>query len=291
MSPIPMYRKFLVLILILSSAYAGVIKPQEGKKFRDILVVSGNRSSYYTLDAQELVYSVKGPQRIKIYSRAVLSSKRSKSQPYGFEIQLNGDNPLKVSHKQKYSKGVKSPQHPNHYFSRAAIDYINVPAGVNQVTIRPKKRSGPVVVRVLEDKKAPRGKKKRVDALSEEEPIKLISKGKRLSYYALSKDHPLFVTLEGPVNLEITSRLGFSAQMGREEDYRIQVQDNGKVVGTYYFSTERSEITTVDGQNEIVPGSWRSCDVKLGKGMHEIKLRLMDKDRQVFVKLNQVMGD
>jgi hypothetical protein len=286
-----MFKKLILLTLILSSTFAGVIKPQDAKKQRDILIVSGNRSSYYTLDGQSLVYKVKGPQRIKIYSRAVLSSKKGKSKTFGFEVQLNGNQPLQVNHQQKYSKGVKSPQHPNHYYSKSALDYISVPAGVNEVTIRPKKRGERIVVRVLEDNNAPRGKKKRVDALSEEEPIKLISNDKRLSYYSLTKDHALFVTMEGPVNLEITSRLGFGPQMGREEDYRIQVLDNGKVVGTYYFSTDRSEVTTVDGQNGVVPGSWRSCDVKLGKGMHEIKLRLMDKDRQVFIKLNQIIGD
>jgi len=286
-----MFKNLILLTLILSSTFAGVIKPQDAKKQRDILIVSGNRSSYYTLDGQSLVYKVKGPQRIKIYSRAVLSSKKGKSKSFGFEVQLNGNQPLQVNHQQKYSKGVKSPQHPNHYFSKSALDYISVPAGVNEVTIRPKKRGERIVVRVLEDNNAPRGKKKRVDALSEEEPIKLISNDKRLSYYSLTKDHALFVTMEGPVNLEITSRLGFGPQMGREEDYRIQVLDNGKVVGTYYFSTDRSEVTTVDGQNGVVPGAWRSCDVKLGKGMHEIKLRLMDKDRQVFIKLNQIIGD
>ena len=165
------------------------------------------------------------------------------------------------------------------------------PAGVNQVTIIPKKKGKRVVVRVLEDRKAPKGKKRRVDALSEEAPIKLVSKGKSVSYYALARERPLFVTLEGPVNLEITSRLGFGPEMGREEDYRIQVLDNGKVFGTYYFTTDRSEVTTVEGHKDIVPGSWRSCDVKLGKGMHEIKLRLMDKDRQVYVKLNRILGD
>ena len=286
-----MFKKLILLTLILSSTFAGVIKPHDAKKQRDILIVSGNRSSYYTLDGQSLVYKVDGPQRIKIYSRAVLSSKKGKSKSFGFEVQLNGNQPLQVNHQQKYSKGVKSPQHPNHYFSKPAIDYISIPAGVNEVTIRPKKRGERIVVRVLEDNKAPKGKKKRVDALSEEEPIKLISNNKRLSYYSMTKDHPLFVTMEGPVNLEITSRLGFGPQMGREEDYRIQVLDNGRVVGTYYFSTDRSEVTTVDGQNGVVPGSWRSCDVKLGKGMHEIKLRLMDKDRQVFIKLNQIIGD
>lgn len=286
-----MFKKLMLMLLILSSTFAGVIKPQDGKKFRDILVVSGNRSSYYTLDKTPLVYEVKGPQRLKIYSRTVLSSRKSKSQSFGFEVQLNGNQPLKVNHKQKYSRGVKSPQHPNHYFSKAAIDYINVPAGVNQVTIIPKKKGKRVVVRVLEDRKAPKGKKRRVDALSEEAPIKLVSKGKSVSYYALAKERPLFVTLEGPVNLEITSRLGFGPEMGREEDYRIQVLDNGKVKGTYYFTTNRSEVTSVQGQKDIVPGSWRSCDVKLGKGMHEIKLRLMDKDRQVYVKLNRILGD
>ena len=285
------YLKMLLSLLIVGTAVGGVIKPQDAKKQRDILIVSGNRSSYYILDGQSLVYKVKGPQRIKIYSRAVLSSKKGKSKPFGFEIQLNGNQPLQVNHQQKYSKGVKSPQHPNHYFSKSAIDYISVPSGVNEVTIRPKKRGERVMVRVLEDTNAPKGKKKRVDALSEEEPIKLISKGKRLSYYAMTKAHPLFVTMEGPVNLEITSRLGFGPQMGREEDYRIQVLDNGKVVGTYYFSSDRSEVTIVENHNELVPGSWRSCDVQLGKGMHEIKLRLMDEDRQVFIKLNQIIGD
>jgi len=286
-----MFKKLIILALFTSSLFAGVIKPQEGKAFRDILIVSGNRSSYYTLDKEALVYDVKGPQRIKVYSRAVLNKKRSKSQSFGFQVQLNGDDPLKVAHKQKYSKGVKSPQHPNHYFTRAAIDYINVPAGVNRVTIRPAEKGGPVLIRVLEDNKAPQGKKKRVEAKTEEEPIKLISNGKRLSYYSLTREQPLFVTLKGPVNLEITSRLGFEPQMGREGEYRIQVLDNGKVVGTYYFSTVRSEITTVEGHKDIVPGSWRSCDVKLGKGMHEVKLRLMDGDRQVFVKLNEIVGD
>jgi hypothetical protein len=285
-----MFKKLIILTLILSSTFAGVIKPQDAKKNRDILIVSGNRSSYYSLDGESLVYKVKGPQRIKIYSRAVLSSKRKKSKLFGFEVQLNGNQPLQVNHQQRYSKGVKSPQHPNHYFSKSAIDYISVPAGVNQVTIRPKKRGERVVLRVLEDNQAPRGKKKRIDALSEEAPIKLISNDKHLSYYAMTKDHPLFVTLEGPVNLEVTSRLGFTPEMGREEDYRIQVLDNGKVVGTYYFSTDRSEVTTVEGQNEVVPGRWRSCDIKLGKGMHEIKLRIMDKDRQVFIKLNRIIG-
>ena len=285
-----MSKKLIIFLLVLGNLIAGVIKPEAAQEQRDILIVSGNRSSYYTLKNESLTYKVKGPQRIKVYSRVVLSKKSSKAEGYGFEIQLNGDQPFQVNHKQKYSKGVKSPQHPNHYFSQSAVDYIMIPAGVNQVVLRPLKHAEPVVIRILEDENGVKGKKIRLDALSEEEPVKLKTANKDLSYYALTKGHHLIVNLEGPANLEIISRLGFDPQMGREEDYRIQVLDNGKLVGTYYFSTDRSEETTVNGQNGIVPGKWRSCDVKLGKGRHEVKVRLLDDGRTAFIKLNRISG-
>ena len=281
----------LSFVLISISLHAGVIKPEQAQQHRDILVVSGNRSSYYMLKDESLVYKVKGPQRIKIYSRAALTRNGSKSNDFEFEIQLNGNQPLVAQHQQKVSKGVKSPEHPNHYYSKFAKDFINIPAGVNEVTLRPKKKSNPVLVRVLEDEGGVKGKRKRVDALSEQSPVKLISNGKFISYYPLKKDHPLFVTMEGPANLEIMTRLGFDPQMGREEDYRLQVLDNGKVLGTYYFSTSRSGQTRVEGQDDVVSGRWRSCDIKLGKGMHEIKLKLLDEERQVFVKLTQISGN
>ena len=283
-----MYRLLLITLILTGNLFGEVIKPENAKAYRDILVVSGNRSSYYTLKNETLVYKVQGPQRLKIYSRTVLAKKSKKSESFGFEIQINGGQPLKVNHQQKWSKGVKSPQHPNHYFSKSAVDFITIPAGVNEVVIRPMKRSGPVVLRVLDDDSAVKGKKKKVVALSAEDPVKLQSGKKELSYYALSKARSLFVTLEGPVNLEVISRLGFDPQMGRTEDYRIQVLDNGKLLGTYYFMSERSEETTVNGENAVVPGKWRSCDIKLDQGLHEVRLRLLDEDRKVYVKLNEI---
>ncbi|MEA3287676.1 MAG: hypothetical protein U9Q77_09930 [Candidatus Marinimicrobia bacterium] len=284
-----MFKIMLSSILLVGSVMADVIKPEDARQHRDILTVSGNRSSYYILKNESLVYKVKGPQRIKIYSRAVLTRKTSKSNSFEFEIQLNGNQPLQVRHQQKCTSRVKSPQHPNHYFTRAAKDFISIPAGINEVVIRPRKRSEPVLIRILRDKSISAGKKKRIDPLSEEAPVKLRSGSKLLSYYGLRKDHPLFVTLEGPVILNVTSRLGFAPQMGREEDYRLQILDNGKVVGTYYFSTTRSDVSTVIGQDDVLPGKWRSCNVKLGKGLHEIKLRLLDTQRQVFIKLKKTV--
>ncbi|NQV49054.1 MAG: hypothetical protein HQ507_01050, partial [Candidatus Marinimicrobia bacterium] len=84
----------LSIVLISNTLHAGVIKPEQAQQHRDILVVSGNRSSYYMLKDESLVYKVKGPQRIKIYSRAALTRNGSKSNDFEFEIQLNGNQPL-----------------------------------------------------------------------------------------------------------------------------------------------------------------------------------------------------
>ncbi len=281
----------MAMLLLAQTALATVIKPEDAKDDRDILVVSGKRSFYYTLNHRSLVYKVKGPQRIKIYSRGVLTQKTDQSTSFGFEFQINGNQPLQIHHQQQWSKGVKSPQHPNHYYTKAAKDFITIPRGVNELIIRPFKHTDPVLLRVLEDQHAPAGKKQRLDALSEEAPVRLISNGKRVRYYSLKKGHPLFINLEGPVNLELTSRLAFDPQMGREEDYRLQVRDKGKVLGTYYLSTSRSEQTTVEGRSDLVPGKWRRCNIKLGPGTHEIKLRLLDEQRQVFIKMNQILGE
>jgi len=281
----------MLLVLMTNLSFARVIKPNDAQDRQDILVVSGKRSSYYTLKDRSLVYAVKGPERLKIYSRAVMFKKTGGTQSYGFEFQINGTQPLQVNHKQSRSKGVKSPQHPNHYFTKPAKDYINIPAGVNELIIRPQKHTDPILLRVLKDRQTPRGRKRRVDALSEEAPVILILNSRRLSYYALREAQPLFVNLEGPANLEITSRLAFDPQMGLEEDYRLQILDNGKLVGTYYFTTNRSDQTTVESQQSVVPGKWRSCTVQLAdQGLHEVKLRLLDEDRQVFIKLKQILG-
>ena len=286
-----MCKYLLSFVLVFNAVYAGVIKPENAQQHRDILVVSGNRSSYYLLKDESLVYKVKGPQRIKIYSRAALTHNGSKSNDFEFEIQLNGNQPLQAHHQQQVSKAVKSPEHPNHFYTKSARDYVNIPAGVNEITLRPKKKSNPVLIRIVEDAGGVKGKRKQVDALSEQSPVRLVSNGKAVSYYPLLKDHPLFVTMEGPANLEITTRLGYDPQMGEEEDYRLQILDNNHVLGTYYFSTSRSEETRVEGQLNLSTGKWRSCDIKLGKGMHEIKLKLLDEGRQVFVKLTQISGD
>ena len=82
----------------------------------------------------------------------------------------------------------------------------------------------------------------------------------------------------------ILSRLEFSESMGPEESYRIRIKENNKVVGTYYFNTERSPSTLIKGHLDKVPGKWRSCEIPPAKKDQTYLIEIADRDKVVFTR-------
>lgn len=281
--------KIILFILCLSSVlWADLLKPANGSKQKEVLTIAEKRRVYYKLEKEKLTYEINGPVRLKIYSRSVYSRKSSESQPYGFQVQINGDKPININHKQRLTSSVKSSMHPNHYYSRSAVDYVNVPPGKHKVHLLVDKKTKPVLVRVLDIDLKPEGSKKRLSPLEQASPVSVKANGKSIKYYELSADNPLYVQLEGPTNFELVTRLAFQPWMGREQDYRLQIWRDGKLAGTFYFSGERSEVSSVVGRDDIVPGKWRSCYVPVPKGEHKLKIKIMENDRSVYVRMNRI---
>lgn len=282
-----MFRKILFLSVVLglfASLSAELLKPVDSDS-REILTISGKRWTYYTLYRQAITFEVTGPMRLKMYSRVTAPSRVDGYIDYGFSIQVDDQAPYDVSHKQKLSKGVKSQQHPNHYYSYSAKDFFTVPNGKHKVRLIPRDDAAPVVVRVLEDFTSTTGEKVRLVPVVSASAAKIQVNGTKLTYYELTPDEDLQVFVDGDGTLEMISRVAFENWMGREQDYRIQIWDGGSLLGTYYFSSERSEVSEIEKHADLVPGKWRSCRVSLGKGNHKLKIRLLDKDRQAFVRL------
>lgn len=282
-----MFRKILflsVLVGLCTSLSAELLKPVDSDQ-REILTISGKRWTYYTLYREAITFEVTGPQRLKMYSRVSAPTRTSGYIDYGFSIQVDDQEPYDVSHKQKLSKGVKSQQHPNHFYSYSAKDFFSVPKGKHNVRLIPREGAAPVVVRVLEDLTSTTGEKQRLVPMVDATAAKIQVNGTKLTYYELTPEEDLQVFVDGEGTLEMISRVAFENWMGREQDYRIQIWDGGSLLGTYYFSTERSEVSEIEKHADLVPGKWRSCRVSLGTGEHKLKVRLLDKDRQVFVRL------
>ena len=72
--------------------------------------------------------------------------------------------------------------------------------------------------------------------------------------------------------------------MGQEESYRLRVREGDKVIGTYYFSTERSSASLIEGRPLKVPGKWRSCEINVPSGKHRYDFEVLGKEKSVLIR-------
>ena len=107
---------------------------------------------------------------------------------------------------------------------------------------------------------------------------------KKIDYFECNSNYDLQIQARGSNTLRILSRLEFTDSMGPEESYRIRVREGAKVVGTYYFNTERSSVSQLLNKPEVVPGKWRSCEIPVNKGEHTYTIEIPDKGKTVLTR-------
>jgi uncharacterized protein YkuJ len=114
--------------------------------------------------------------------------------------------------------------------------------------------------------------------------VKLVSNKKEVDYYECTHELPLQVEADGKKTLRIMNRLEFSGAMGQEESYRLRVRKGEKIVGTYYFNTERSSESRILGKADRVPGRWRSCEITVPQGKHTYSMEVADRGKTVLTR-------
>ena len=124
--------------------------------------------------------------------------------------------------------------------------------------------------------------KKIITPIISKNSVSLVSGNRELKYYECTSKIPIKIKVEKDKILRILSRLEFSDSMGAEESYRIRVKDKNKVVGTYYFSTERSSGSIIEEHPSKVPGKWRSCDIPSSSKDKTFLIEILDEGKVVL---------
>ena len=279
------------LIWLLTAAFvapiqAKLLKPSNNGQEKDILIISQKRRLYYHVDSNGLRYDVLGPMRMEFISRYPVIKKKRKSHPFNYLIVLDGKDTVKVSHRYKIQKSIKSVQHPKHKYTYSGNYFINLDKGQHSVEIlEGESQKYPVLIRVVSKEFESIDKDRKIlTPMVHQNSVTLLSNNKEVKYYECTSELPLQVEGKGIKTLRIMSRLEFSSIMGQEESYRIRVREANKVVGTYYFNTERSSASQIIGKDEKVPGKWRSCEVPVPKGKHTYTIELADKDKAILTR-------
>ncbi len=144
----------------------------------------------------------------------------------------------------------------------------------------------PVLLRLLSKEfESSRGSNQKVlTPVVYKDGIKVDLGGKKINYFECSKDIPLQIEASGSKTMRIISRLEFTDKMGSEESYRIHIKTGKKVVGTYFFNTERSSSSSISSRLDKVPGKWRSCEIKVPSGKHTYSVEVSDEGKTVLTR-------
>ena len=110
------------------------------------------------------------------------------------------------------------------------------------------------------------------------------SNGKTINYFEINHGIPLQIEAKGISVLRILTRLEFSESMGQEESYRLKVSEGNRIIGTYYFNTERSSTSQIPKRLDKVPGKWRSCEINVPKGKHLYNIEVLGKKKSILAR-------
>jgi len=282
-------RILFLLFTGYSALSAELLKPTIGGEEKEILKIAGKRRMYTIMREDSLVYQVNGPARIELITRYPSPEMSKKSQPFSYQLVVDNEEPIKINHRYKLQKSIRSVQHPSHYYTYSGNYFINIEEGDHILTMSANAdQKYPVLLRVIK-----KGFKISLSNMHELQPMVFQANrtvevsGKDISYYELIHGRPLQLNIDGPKTLRILSRLLFDSEMGAEESFRIRVKTGRKVLGTYYMSTERSSDSMVKDQPDKVPGKWRTCEVTIPAGKHVISVELVEKKRSVLTRFKE----
>ncbi len=276
----------LFALLVSTPVFPKLLKPSENGEKKEILLINSKRRLYYSLDEDGLTYTFSGPTRIELISRYP-SPKRDKNRhAYSYSIILDEDDPITVNHRYKIQKSIRSVQHPNHYYTYSGNYFINVPKG--QHTIRLKAEDDqdyPILIRVLSKEFDNTGGEKKVLIPMVHQLARQVKvESSVVEYFEGNHIVPLQVSPTKDGTIRIYSRLVFDDWMGEQEAYRLRVRSGTKVIGTYYFSTERSSEAVVVEDQDSVPGKWRTCDIPVEATSQIFTIEVVEKDRKVLMR-------
>ena len=283
------YCKILLSLLFFFSdttLYGKLLRPVRDRDQKEILIINSKRRVYYPIKQSGLLYQVSGPTRVEFISRYPALKGKKKSHSFNYNIILNGKDVIKVNHRFKVQSTIRSVQHPKHRYTYSGNYFINLPKGNHNIEIiENKELKYPVLLRLLSKEFESIGNNQKVlTPMVHKDGVKVDLGGKKINYFECSKRIPLQIEAYGPKTMRIISRLEFTDKMGSEESYRIHIKAGKKVVGTYFFNTDRSSTSRISDRLDKVPGKWRSCEIKVPSGKHTYYIEVSDEGKTVLTR-------
>lgn len=279
--------KIILSFIFILPLKGKLLKPSINGEKKEILLIGSKRRIYYPVrNDDNIVYSLRGPTRLELISRYPVLKKKKKSHRFRYKIVLNEQDTININHRYKIQKSIKSVQHPRHSYTYSGNYFINLKEGNHNIQILGHdKNKYPVLVRLISKEFESVGKNKKIlTPMVHQKAVSIFSGKKEINYFECNSDYDLQIKTKGPNTLRILSRLEFTDSMGPQESYRIRVKEGSRVLGTYFFNSERSSVSQIIQKPEVVPGKWRSCEIEVPDGNHVFTIEVPDKKKNILTR-------
>ena len=211
---------------------------------------------------------------------------QTKSKKFGYQIIIDGKEPVKVEHEGRIAKGVASSQHPGHGYTKSGSSIYKLGKGDHHIQMLPlKSTSGPVLIRLIKKQQThSSGDGVFMKDLENSEKVHIKIGDKKIRYYPMDDSTELVFSSTGPKMMKVITRLAFEPWMGKEMQYRIQVLKDQAIYETYFFQSEKSDQSIVMEDKEVIPGKWRSLDIQVPEGEYHYTIKLLDEGMNVYIR-------
>ncbi len=240
------------------------------------LTVEGKERSYWACDRENpLVLTVRGPGRVRLITRLAMDRSRTAAK---YEIVVRRGEEEVVRGSWEVLAAAKTTGGGSGAWGRHRNLTFEVPAGRHTYrVILAGPQEGTVAVRPRFLK--PRRPRRRVSIAptTYERVLTLVRSEKEITYYHLTPDAPLSLTIVGPTVLQVNTRLDFDRNMkGASHSYSVEVREGDVTVGRGTFEVTRSQVAAYRNKLEVVPGVVKALRVSVPDGVHELEIWLRD---------------
>src|SRR5262249_8363931 len=124
----------------------------------------------------------------------------------------------------------------------------------------------------LTTKKRTKHKKILYEPSSYDKMILLITKGKEWKYYRFTPEKPMKLEAEGTTVLEFRIRLLYDTTMKGGQNFTLTLEEEGllskSLAASFSFNAQKSRITTVKGEPQVVPSTGDEFKFTVPNGKH-----------------------
>jgi predicted transcriptional regulator len=284
-------RKGIILLLIFAttSVFGGsgkkTIKPVNAEEKTRIEIL-GRTYNYYALKNKDfLTLDVRGPAKIKVYTRAMLS-KNEKNATYSISYFIDGKKTGKKKFKSvPASKKAHFVDMPN--FVPAENRNLTIELGEGFHTVRFKLNDAlpPVFAKFHLFKKT--RKKKKWAAMQPLEPVEhvyLIADEELVEYFGFGKGRPLRLTVIGPTQLRILTRTEITNTNKKRVSYRLQIFERENLINSFQLYSVRSYSTRFEKIPNAIPSKAREIVVNVPEGLHTYVIKTPDENVKLYAR-------